>query len=141
MKRTTFSLLSAIFLWLGSCCIATGQAPVAQSDQITQGQQLIQNSSSDTGRFEPVSVNPNTSSGVALQFPLSLASKGVVVQPLDGGVLQIGNSTIDPNGMLSFSFQVTDQPGVHRVIVIYPNATQDSPRIIALVQFEVPNPN
>src|SRR6266853_3693303 len=112
MKRTTFNLLLAIFLWLGSCCIASGQAPVAQSDQITQGQQTIQNNSSDTGRFDWVTVNPNTSSSVALQLPPSLASKAVAVQPLDGGVLQIGNSTIDQNGMLSFSFQVTDQPGV-----------------------------
>jgi len=55
-------------------------------------------------------------------------------------VLQIGNSVIDQNGLLSFSFQVTDQPGVHRVIVIDPNADEDSTHIIGMVQFEVPNP-
>jgi hypothetical protein len=140
MKRILFNLLPAIFLWFGSCCIATAQAPVAQSDQITDDQQIIQDDSSSTGKFEPVAVDPSASSDVALQFPLSLASKPVVVQPLDGGVLQIGNSVIDQNGLLSFSFQVTDQPGVHRVIVIDPNADEDSTHIIGMVQFEVPNP-
>jgi hypothetical protein len=140
MKRILFNLLPAIFLWFGSCCIAIAQAPVAQSDQITDDQQIIQDDSSSTGKFEPVAVDPSASSDVALQFPLSLASKPVVVQPLDGGVLQIGNSVIDQNGLLSFSFQVTDQPGVHRVIVIDPNADEDSTHIIGMVQFEVPNP-
>jgi hypothetical protein len=139
MKRILFNLLPAIFLWLSICCRAIAQ-DVAQSDQITDDQQIIQDDSSSTGKFEPVAVDPSASSDVALQFPLSLASKPVVVQPLDGGVLQIGNSVIDQNGLLSFSFQVTDQPGVHRVIVIDPNADEDSTHIIGMVQFEVPNP-
>jgi hypothetical protein len=140
MKRILFNLLPAIFLWLGSCCIAIAQAPVAQSDQITQDQQIIQDDGSTTGKFEPVTVDPSATSDVRLQFPISFANKSVVVQPLDGGVLQIGNSVIDQNGLLLFSFQVSDQPGVHRVIVIDPNADEDSPKIVGLVQFEVPNP-
>ncbi len=141
MKRIILNLLSAIFLWLGICCIATAQDPgVAQSDQITDGQQIIQDDSSTTGKFQPVTVDPSATSDVALQFPLTLANKPVAVEPLDGGVLSIGNSTIDQNGMLSFSFQVTDQPGVYRVIVIDPNADEDSLAIVGMVQFEVPNP-
>lgn len=138
MKRILFDLLPAIFLWLGSCYTASAQ--VAQSDQITDGQQIIQDDSSATGKFQPVTVDPDGTSDVALQFPLGQANKSVLVQPLDGGTLQISNSTIDQNGMLSFSFQVSDQPGLYRVIVIDPNADADSPNIIGMVQFEVPNP-
>ncbi len=140
MKRILFNLLPAVFLWLGSCCLATAQ--VAQSDQITDGQQIIQDDSSTTGKFQPVTVDPNASSDVALQFSVSLANKPVVVQVLDGGTLSINgdSATIDQNGTLSFSFQVSDQPGVYRVIVIDPNAGADSPYIIGVVQFDVPNP-
>jgi hypothetical protein len=122
--------------------MAIGQEPVAQSDQITDGdtQEIIQDDSSSTGAFQSVSVDPNANSDVALQFPVNMASKSVSVQALDGGTLANTGSTIDQNGALSFSFQVSDQPGVHRVIVIDPNADAESPHIIALVQFEVPSP-
>src|SRR6476660_6262445 len=108
----------------GSCCIAIGQEPVAQSDQITDGdtQELIPDDSSSSGAFKSVSVDPNANSVVALQFPVNRASKSVSVQALDGGTLANTGATIDQNGALSFSFQVSDQPGVHRVIVIDPNA-------------------
>jgi len=122
--------------------MAIGQEPVAQSDQITDGdtQEIIQDDSSSTGAFQSVSVDPNANSDVALQFPVNMASKSVSVQALDGGTLANTGSTIDQNGALSFSFQVSDQPGLHRVIVIDPNADAESPHIVALVQFEVPSP-
>jgi len=122
--------------------MAIGQEPVAQSDQITDEdtQEIIQDDSSSTGTFQSVSVAPNANSDVALQFPVNMASKLVSVQALDGGTLANTGSTIDQNGALSFSFQVSDQPGVHRVIVIDPNANAESPHIVALVQFEVPSP-
>jgi len=91
MKLRTFNLLAAIFLWLGSCGSAIAQ-DVAQSDQIMQGQQIIQADSTTTGKFEPVIVNASSTSDVALLFPLSLASKAVTVQALDGGVLQTADS-------------------------------------------------
>ena len=69
-----------------------------------------------------------------------MAGKSVSVQALDGGTLTNTGSAIDQNGALSFSFQVSDQPGVHRIIVIDPNAAMDSPHIVGLVQFEVPSP-
>jgi len=131
-------VLAASFLWFGSCCMATAQG-VAQSDQITYDRQIIQAGSSTTGKFDAVTVNPSTTSDVSLQFPLNLASKAVTVRPLDGGVVQTADSAIDPDGNLSFSFQVSDRPGLHRVIVIDPNASEDSPHIIAVVQFEVPS--
>jgi len=138
MKRTMF-ILPAVFLWLGSFSEATAQdAPVAQSDQITDGQQIIQDDSSSTGTFDPVTVDPLTTSDVALQFPTSLSNKSVIVQALDGGTLSTNAATIDANGGLAFSFQVSDQPGVHRVVVIDPNATEDSPMVVGVLQFEVP---
>ena len=139
MKRTAFNLLPAIFLWLGSCYTTTAQ-DVAQSDQITLGQQIIQADSSTTGKFEPVTVGPSATSDVALLFPLSLASKAVTVRALDGGAVQTADLAIDQDGNLFFSFQVSDRPGTHRVIVIDPNADEDSPYIIGAVQFEVPGP-
>jgi hypothetical protein len=141
MKTIIFSLLPAIFLWFGSSCIATAQDPgVAQSDQITQGGDIIQDDDSSTGKFESVTVDAFTTSDVALQFPASLASKQVAIEALDGGTLSSHSATIDANGSLSFSFQVSDQPGVHRVIVIDPNADEDSLHIVGVVQFEVPPP-
>lgn len=142
MKKIIFSLSSAIFVWLGSCCIATAQdGQVAQSDQITgDGQEIIQDDDSSTGTFTPVTVDPSATSDVALQFPASLTNKSVAIEALDGGTLSTNSGTIDTNGGLAFSFQVTDQPGVHRVIVIDPNADEDSPHIIGVVQFEVPPP-
>jgi hypothetical protein len=141
MKKTTL-ILAASFLCFGSCCIATAQAPVAQSDQITDdgSQQIIQDDNSATGKFKPVTVDPSATSDVALQFPITLANKSVAVEALDGGTLSTNSATIDPNGGLAFSFQVTDQPGVHRVVVIDPTADDESPHIVGVVQFEVPNP-
>ena len=89
MKKTILSVLTASFLCFGSCCIATAQAPVAQSDQITDdgSQQTIQDDGSTTGKFEPVTVDPSASSDVAMQFPLSMASKSVTIAALDGGAV------------------------------------------------------
>ena len=67
-----------------------------------------------------------------------LASKTVAVQALDGGLVQTADPAINLDGNLSFSFQVSDRSGVYRVIVIDPNAAENSPHIIAVVQFEVP---
>ena len=141
MKRTIFIVLAASFLCFGSCCIATGQAPVAQSDQITDdgSQQIIQDDNSTTGEFEPVTIDPDASSDVALQFPVSMATKPVSIAALDGGTMMSGSTAIGADGSLSFSFQVSDQPGVHRVLVMDPNADDDSPKIIGVVQFEVPS--
>jgi hypothetical protein len=142
--KTIIFVLAISSLCFGSCCIATAQAPVAQSDEITNGdtQEIIQADSSTTGSFASVTVDAIANSDVKLQFPVSLASKTVAVAALDGGTLTSGGGTssIGADASLSFSFQVSDQPGVHRVIVIDPNADEDSPYIIGVVQFEVPSP-
>ena len=141
MKKLISSVLTASFLMFGSYCIVTGQAPVAQSDQITDdgSQQIIQDDGSTTGKFEPITVDPSASSDVALQFPESMAGKAVSIAAPDGGALSANFATIDTNGNIAFSFQVSDQPGVHRVIVIDPNADEDSPHIVGVLQFEVPS--
>ena len=142
MKKIILFVLTASFLCFGSCCIALAQAPVAQSDQITDdgSQQIIQDDGSTTGKFEPVTVDPSASSDVALQFPVSMASKSVSIAALDGGTVMSGSTVIGTDGSLSFSFQASDQPGVHRVVVVDPNADEDSPHIVGVVQFEVPSP-
>jgi hypothetical protein len=140
MKKIALTVLAAAFLSFGSCCIAIAQAPVAQSDQITTGGEEIQDDDSNSGKFQSVEVNAFTTSDVALQFPASLFNRSVAIEALDGGTLSTNSGTIDQNGALTFSFQVSDQPGVHRVIVIDPNADEDSLHIIGVVQFEVPPP-
>ena len=137
MKRILFNLLPVIFLWLGSCCIANAQAT---GDQITDGGQIIQDDSSATGNFQPVTVYASATSDVKLQFSTSAAGKSLLIQPLDGGTASAATATIDQNGLLDFSFQVTDQPGVYRIIIVDPTADQNSPDIVGIVQFEVPNP-
>ena len=143
MKKIIFIVLTASVCF-GSCCIVTGQAPVAQSDEITDGdtQEVIQTDSSSTGTFATVTVDASANSDVKLQFPVSLASKTVTIAAMDGGTLTGGGGTssIGGDGSLSFSFQASDQPGVHRIIVIDPNAGEDDPYIIGVVQFEVPSP-
>jgi len=143
MNRIIFTLLPAIFLWFGNCYVAKAQdSGLAQSDQITgNGQQIIQDDDSSTGTFTPVTVDALTTSDVVLQFPASLINRSVAIEALDGGTLSTNSGTIDANGSLSFSFQVSDQPGVHRVIVIDPNPDEDSLHIIGQVQFEVPPAN
>ncbi len=66
MKKTILSVLTASFLCFGSCYIATAQAPVAQSDRITDGdtQEIIQADSSSSGSFETVTVDATASSDV-----------------------------------------------------------------------------
>jgi hypothetical protein len=136
MNKLTFNLLPAILLWLSICCIASAQ-DVAQSDQITQNQQIIQDGISTTGKFDPVTVNASSTSNVSVQFPLTFANRTVTVGALDGGVVQTADSTINGDGNLSFSFQVSDRAGLYRVVVIDPDADEDSPHIIAIVQFKV----
>ena len=66
--------------------MATAQAPVAQSDQITgDGQEIIQDDSSSTEHLNRVTVDPSASSDVALQFPVSMASKSVAFRRLMAG--------------------------------------------------------
>jgi len=141
MKKIIAIILGISFLCSGGCGLAIAQE-VAQSDQITDGetQEIIQDDSSSSGAFQSVSVDANANSDVALQFPLNMAGKSVSVEPLDGGTLTSTASNIDQNGSLSFSFQVSDQPGGHRVVVIDRNPDEDSPHIVALLQFEVPSP-
>lgn len=138
MKRILFNLLPAVFLWLGSCCAACAQAT---GDQITDpNQQIIQDDSSSNGKFQPVTVDAGATSDVKLQFATSVAGETVFIQPLDGGTASTNTATIDQTGLLTFSFSVTDQPGIYRVIVIDPNATDTPAKIVGVVQFEVPNP-
>ena len=143
MKNVIFSLLAAIFLSLGSCYVATAQEPdpeVAKSAEITKEDEEVVVDDNDTGKFEPVTVDQGTTSDVALQFPASFTNKSVAIEAPDGGTLSTNSATIDTNGNLAFSFQVSNQPGVHRVIVIDPNPDADSPHIVGVLQFEVPAP-
>jgi hypothetical protein len=69
MKKIIFAVLSDAFLYFGSCCVATAQAPVAQGDQITtDGQEIIQDDDTGSGEFESVTVGSigNVRCGVAI---------------------------------------------------------------------------
>lgn len=139
MKRMIFNLLPAVFLWLCSCGIATAQDPtsvLASSAQITWQNQQVVTITSANGEFDPVTVNSQDAMNVQLQFPPTMAGVATIVEVMDGGVLGIdGNSvTIGDDGTLLFPFQVSDVPGLYRVLVISNDQT------VAQVQFWLPNP-
>lgn len=85
MPKIIFTVLPATLLCFGTYYAAVAQAPVAQSDQMTQGGEIIQGGDSSVGKFESVEVDPSATPDVALHFPVSLANKSVVVEALDGG--------------------------------------------------------
>jgi hypothetical protein len=138
MKRILFSLLPVIFLWPGSCRIATAQEPDppgASSDEITfEDNEVIEDKSSN-GKFPPVTLNPLETTDIKLQFSTALAGVPVIVQVLDGGELSgiDESATLAADGTASFQFQVSDQPGLYRILVLAGGA-------VSMVQFEVPNP-
>jgi len=140
MKKTIFNLVPAIFLWLGSCCALVAQ-DAAESDQITDAQQqIIQDSNSSNGKFEPVTVDSGATSSVALQFPIQTGGETVLIEPLDGGTTNLDTATIDQTGLLTFSFCAGQQSGIYHVFVLDPSV-QDAPsKIVAVVQFVVPTP-
>ena len=139
MKKIRLLPLLAIFLWLSSCRITSAEdprPPLASAEQITfQNQQVVATSSAN-GTFDPVTVNPLDAMNVQLQFPVTAAGIATVIQVMDGGLLGIGGTSavIGQDGTLSFPFQVSDVPGLYRVLVISNDQT------IAQVQFWVPNP-
>jgi hypothetical protein len=134
MKRILFSLLSVIFLWLGSWQIANAQEPEgALSDEITFGDGGEIQEYSIKGKFAPVALNALETTDVRLQFSTSLAGAPVIMQALDGGGLSGESATIDDTGTASFQFQAADQPGLYRILVIAEGT-------VSMVQFEVPNP-
>jgi hypothetical protein len=139
MKKIRLLPLLAIFLWLSSCRITSAEDPgpsLASGEQITfQNQQVVATSSAN-GTFDPVTVNPLDAMNVQLQFPVTAAGLATVIQVMDGGLLGIGGTSavIGQDGTLSFPFQVSDVPGLYRVLVISNDQT------IAQVQFWVPNP-
>jgi hypothetical protein len=139
MKKIRLLPLLAIFLWLSSCRITNAEnpgPPLASAEQITFQNQQVVTTSSANGTFDPVTVNPLDPMNVQLQFPVTAAGIATVIQVMDGGLLGIdGNSAvIGQDGTLSFPFQVSDVPGLYRVLVISNDQT------IAQVQFWVPNP-
>lgn len=139
MKRIIFNLLPGFFLWFGSLLIARGDPPLACCDVIQLPNSQVEDCTAK-GQFEPVVVDPLVTASVNLQFDASLAGAQVVVQALDGGTLGInGSMTLDQEGNLSFSFQVSQQPGLYRVSVVDVNGDGSVP--LALVQFQIPNPD
>jgi hypothetical protein len=139
MKKTRSTVVSAIYLWLATCCTGIAQDPaplLASSAQITFLNQQIVTVETTSGIFDPVTVSPQDGMTVQLQFPSSAAGTSVVIQVLDGGILGInGNSvTVGDDGTVSFPFQVSDVPGLYRVLAIA------NDQAVAQVQFWVPNP-
>jgi hypothetical protein len=138
MKRILLNALPAILLWLGSFPIARGDPPLACCDVIQLANSQVEDCTAK-GQFESMVVDPLVTATVNLEFDVTLAGTQVVVQALDGGTLGInGSTTIDQGGNLSFSFQVGEQPGLYRVSVVDVNGDGSVP--LALVQFQVPNP-
>lgn len=67
-----------------------------------------------------VSINPGEKVSVQLQFPPTLATSAVIVQPLDGGIISAAdqNNAVGLDGKASLQFRAGMQPGLYRVLVI-----------------------
>ena len=136
MKRILFSLLSVIFLWPGSCPIVMAQElEGASSGEIILGDGEEIKDYSTAGKFPRVTLNPLETTDIKLQFAATIAGTPVIIQALDGGELGLAadSAAIALDGTTSFQFQVADQPGLYRVLVIAAGT-------VSMVQFEVPNP-
>jgi hypothetical protein len=146
MKTMLFSLLPALLLWFGNCRVAIAQeenTDTAKSEEVTLADEEVIEKESRTGKFDPVKLEAGASTDLKVEFPLSLADKGVLVQQLDGGQLSIDGESarIDQEGRLSLSFAVDDQPGIYRLVVIDPDGGEDgNATVVGLMQFEVPDP-
>jgi hypothetical protein len=131
MKIKIIVLISLILL-----SILPAQAdPPALSNVITfaKGQGIRRHSTA--GRFPPVALNRLETASIKLQFAATMAGTPVIIQALDGGGLGLAgdSAAIGLDGTTSFQFQVADQPGLYRILVI-------AAETVSMVQFEVPNP-
>ena len=107
----------------------------APSDVITFASGQAIRAHSAAGRFAPLSLNPRDTAAIKLQFATTLAGTPVIIQPLDGGTVGSTDQSaaVAADGTTSFQFQVADQPGVYRVLVI-------AGTTVSVVQFSVPAP-
>jgi hypothetical protein len=107
--------------------------PPALSDVITFANGQGIRGRSTAGRFPPVALNRLETASIKLQFAATMAGTPVIIQALDGGGLGLAadSAAIALDGTTSFQFQVADQPGLYRVLVIAGQA-------VSMVQFEVP---
>jgi hypothetical protein len=67
-----------------------------------------------------VTTLPGDSLNIQVQFPLTLANTPLIVQVMDGGTLADGqeNQTIGNDGTASIQFQVANDAGRYRVLLI-----------------------
>ena len=131
MKLKSSFLVSLILL-----SILPAQAdPPALSDVITFANDQAIRGRSTAGRFPTVALNRLETASIKLQFAATMAGTPVIIQAMDGGELGLAadSAAIALDGTTSFQFQVADQPGLYRVLVIAAGT-------VSMVQFEVPNP-
>jgi hypothetical protein len=74
---------------------------------------------SDGRTFEQVGLQPNTTVGVAVQFPPDQAGQVLNMESPDGGSIAGTNNTatIGSDGILSFRFQVGARPGAYQIVL------------------------
>lgn len=129
MKIKIFVLLSLTLL----ATLPAQEPEGASSGEIMFGDGEEIQEYSTKGKFAPVTLEPLGTTDVTLQFSTSMTGAPVIAQALDGGQLSGESGTIDDTGTTSFQFQVADQPGLYRILVIAEGT-------VSMVQFEVPNP-
>ena len=82
-----------------------------------------------------MTLNALDTAAIKLQFATALAGTPVIIQALDGGTVTLADpsTTVATDGTTAFQFQVADQPGLYRVLVIAGGT-------VSMVQFSVPAP-
>jgi hypothetical protein len=136
MKKILFTLLLAIFLWFGSCCIATAQgAPLVPLVLISLPTEQLVHLHSDDGQFSPVVASPGETVDIYLHFPAVYAGMPLLIEATDGGDVQLSDLSMSINfqGRASFQFQAAAGPGLYRILIL----AGDTP---SMLRFQVPNP-
>ena len=74
-----------------------------------------------SNRFPRVYVEPQDTVAVTVRYPQGQPGQPVSIQVMDGGQLEnqsiVHIAQLDANESLAFQFQLSDQPGIHRVVL------------------------
>jgi hypothetical protein len=73
--------------------------------------------------FERLGFDPGQQLTITVQFPLDLAGQSMIVEQLDGGLLNFpdGGFVVDSNGNVTIQFQAIDLIGLCRIAVHQPD--------------------
>jgi len=137
-RRLGAALLTGIcFLCVSICNGQSLSPPVSVVDNLPLAAITFANAKSlktKAGLSDLISINPDETVSIQLQFPPALAGTPVIIEVLDGGAISAANqnSAIGADGGTSLQFQAGLKPGVYRMVI-------NAGSTVSILQFWVPN--